>query len=257
MAINMIMKVLTSAGYTPMYPFNPSLVLSATVENTSTATQYNLTIKGVPNPLTDSFGNTMGIISFVPTINNGQNPKVSINEGVALPILFPNGTNLSNNILTKGRMAFIKYYNENFYLILDKSQVGLGNVDNTSDLDKPISTAMTAALRQKMNTPIEIPNSSNLNNFTTPGFFYTSSDINAGTIANSPTSRAFCLIVEKHIGTKQTLTGYTSSGVQTWVRNQVQNNWSSWFQQAFMSYGTEDPNNSIGAEGNLYFKYDE
>lgn len=36
-------------------------------------------------------------------------------------------------------------------VVLTKSDVGLGNVDNTSDLDKPISTATQAALDQKSN----------------------------------------------------------------------------------------------------------
>ena len=37
-------------------------------------------------------------------------------------------------------------------LTLDKSTVGLGNVDNTSDADKPISTAQRAALNLKVST---------------------------------------------------------------------------------------------------------
>src|SRR5690606_28488690 len=35
---------------------------------------------------------------------------------------------------------------------LNKSAVGLGNVDNTSDANKPVSTAMQAALNAKENT---------------------------------------------------------------------------------------------------------
>ncbi|MBO7254603.1 MAG: hypothetical protein J6V36_04795, partial [Clostridia bacterium] len=34
-------------------------------------------------------------------------------------------------------------------VVLDKASVGLGNVDNTSDADKPISTATQAALDGK------------------------------------------------------------------------------------------------------------
>ena len=37
---------------------------------------------------------------------------------------------------------------------LDKTAVGLGNVDNTSDLNKPISTATQTALNGKQNTLI-------------------------------------------------------------------------------------------------------
>lgn len=37
-------------------------------------------------------------------------------------------------------------------VVLDKSDVGLGNVDNTSDMDKPVSTAQQTALNAKQNT---------------------------------------------------------------------------------------------------------
>lgn len=42
------------------------------------------------------------------------------------------------------------YRGDKTWQTLDKSAVGLGNVDNTSDLNKPISTAMQAALNAKM-----------------------------------------------------------------------------------------------------------
>ena len=39
-------------------------------------------------------------------------------------------------------------------VVLDADDVGLGNVDNTSDVDKPISTAMQTALDSKLDRPI-------------------------------------------------------------------------------------------------------
>lgn len=42
---------------------------------------------------------------------------------------------------------------------VDKDQIGLGNVDNTSDADKPISTATRQALNQKLNANVTSPNS--------------------------------------------------------------------------------------------------
>ena len=52
-----------------------------------------------------------------------------------------NATNLSNHIANKNNPHEVT-----------KTQVGLGNVDNTSDLDKPISTATQNALNLKVNT---------------------------------------------------------------------------------------------------------
>jgi len=40
--------------------------------------------------------------------------------------------------------------NNGTYVPLDKNSVGLGNVDNTADLDKPISTATQSALDGKV-----------------------------------------------------------------------------------------------------------
>ena len=256
MSKNIIMQVLTSSGYEPMYPFNPSQVLNATFLSTSTATQYNLTISGVPTPLTNSFGNTMGIISFIPTITNGTNPTISINGDTAYPILFPDGTAININTLIANRPTFVKYNNNNFYLILDKSQVGLSNVNNTSDIDKPISTATQNALNLKLNTPTLIPANSNLNSYTTGGLFYTNTNSLAATIVNAPTQTAFSWLVEKHIGTKQTVTAYTSTGIQTWVRNYSGGTWSRWTQQAFVFSGKTNPDASIGADGNIYLKYE-
>lgn len=256
MSKNIIMQVLTSAGYEPMYPFNPSQVLNATFLSTSTATQYNLTISGVPTPLTNSFGNMMGIIAFIPTVTNGTNPTISINGDTAYPILFPDGTAININTLIANRLTLVKYNNNNFYLILDKSQIGLNNVDNTSDMNKPISVATQNALNSKLNTPTLIPANSNLNSYTTGGLFFTNTNNLATTIVNAPTQVAFSLLVEKHIGTKQTVTAYTATGVQTWVRNYSGGNWSSWTQQAFILSGTTNPDNSIGANGNIYLKYE-
>lgn len=256
MSKNIIMQVLTSSGYEPMYPFNPSQVLNATFLPTSTATQYNLTINGVPTPLTNSFGNMMGIISFIPTVTNGINPTISINGDTAYPILFPDGTAINTNTLIANRPTFVKYNNNNFYLILDKSQVGLSNVNNTSDIDKPISTATQNALNLKLNTPTLIPANSNLNSYTTGGLFYTNTNSLAATIVNTPTQTAFSLLVEKHIGTKQTVTAYTLTGIQTWVRNYSGGTWSSWTQQAFVFSGKTNPDASIGADGNIYLKYE-
>ena len=76
---------------------------------------------------------------------------VTIIGDTAYPILFPDGTAININTLIANRPTFVKYNNNNFYLILDKSQVGLSNVDNTSDIDKPISTATQNALNLKLN----------------------------------------------------------------------------------------------------------
>lgn len=55
------------------------------------------------------------------------------------------------NLITAGTTS--EYYRgDKTFQTLNKSAVGLGNVDNTSDLNKPISTATQTALNLKQNT---------------------------------------------------------------------------------------------------------
>ena len=54
-------------------------------------------------------------------------------------------------------------------VVLDKADVGLGNVDNTSDLNKPISTATQTALNAKQATLVSGTNIKTVNNNTLLG----------------------------------------------------------------------------------------
>lgn len=255
MAKNIIMQVLTSAGYEPMYPFTPRQILNSSFLSTSTSSRYNISITGIPVPLTNNFGNDMGIIAFVPTVNNVDNITLSINGDTPLPILFADSVPVRTNTLIAGRTVFVRYYNNNFYLILDKNQIGLSNVDNTSDINKPVSTAVTNALNNKLNIPTLVPQNANLNTYQTAGLYYNNSNNVVATMTNVPTKQAFSLFVERHAGVKQTFTCYSTSGIQTWVRNFYNGTWSSWYQQAIILSGTGEPNNALGADGNLYLKY--
>ena len=60
-----------------------------------------------------------------------------LNQALSVKFDKPNGTNLQ----------YIK--GDGTYGTMDKQAVGLGNVDNTSDLNKPISTATQNALNNK------------------------------------------------------------------------------------------------------------
>ena len=254
--MNIIMQVLTSAGYEPMYPFNPSQVLNSVFDDTSTADNYKISISGINIPLTNSMASNMGIIAFTPTVTNADNVTLSLNGDTAKPILFADGVQVRANTLIAGRLVLVKFYNNNFYLVIDKNQVGLGNVDNTSDVDKPVSTSVTNALNLKMNMPIAIPRNSNLNDYKTAGFFYNGSSNDALTITNTPKQEPFSLLVERHSGIKQTFTINSSSGVQMWVRNFSGNVWSNWYQAAFVLWGTTIPSDNIGVDGNIYIKID-
>jgi hypothetical protein len=61
--------------------------------------------------------------------------------------------NAKENTITAGTTA--QYFRgDKTFQTLDKTAVGLGNVDNTSDLDKPVSTATQTALNGKISSNI-------------------------------------------------------------------------------------------------------
>ena len=71
-------------------------------------------------------------------------------------------------------------------ITLTKSTVGLGNVDNTSDVNKPISTATQTALDDKVDKKYTIVAGTDLNTVTTSGFYRINNNL-----TNTPTSYAF------------------------------------------------------------------
>lgn len=260
MSVNIIMQVLNSAGYEPMYPFNPAQCLNATVIDTSTASNYNISIVGVETPITADIGNSLGIISFVPNVENVANATLSINGDTSLPIRMADGSPIIAGVLKTTQPVFLKYYNAGFSLLVDKSSVGLNNVDNTSDMNKPISTATQEALNQKLNIPQSIPNNANLNTYQTAGMFYCSTSASAKTISNLPNQEAFSLLVERSAGVTQTFTNYNStnitSGLKCWKRMYSNGTWSNWVQVGMVLYGTGTPADTLGQNGNIYIKYE-
>ena len=74
-----------------------------------------------------------------------------------------------------------------------------------------------------------IPANSNLNNYTTPGFYYCPRNVDVATMSNCPTTNAFCLEVFQHAGTCQRLTEFLASNIiRIYIRNLYNGTWSSW-----------------------------
>lgn len=101
-----------------------------------------------------------------------------------------------------------------------------------------------------------IPSNSDLNNYTTEGFYYNSSNASSATIANVPVERAFSLLVEKSAGVKQTFTSYEPKNPRTWIRNYQSGNWGDW-HSVLIENGTLETNVSfndvlIAGESSVY-----
>lgn len=111
-------------------------------------------------------------------------------------------------------------------------------------------------------TAQRIPKNSNLNNYTTEGFYYCQSNADAGTISNVASSVAFSLLVERHVGCKQTFTTYDPKSVKTWIRNYYNNTWGPW-QRVMDATSIREGNMDLGnrkivnlqAVGNRGYEY--
>ena len=125
-----------------------------------------------------------------------------------------------------------------------KAQVGLGNVDNTRDVDKPISTAVQKALNAKANNSVatssssglmsaadkkaidreffrmlpkggtHIPANADLNSiqYLKVGNYYNSLNVESGTIKNIPVNSAFMMYVLSPLSE-----GYDNESTGQWV----------------------------------------
>lgn len=104
------------------------------------ATQTAYTSKGSATKVPQITTNTLGQVTGITEVNITQ-PTVN-NSTITIQ---KNGTNV-DSFTTNAASG------KNINITLAKGDVGLGNVDNTADLDKPISTATQTALDTKQNT---------------------------------------------------------------------------------------------------------
>lgn len=127
---------------------------------------------------------------------------------------------------------------------VNKNQIGLGNVDNTRDVDKPISTAVQKALNAKANNSVATSSSSGLMSaedkkaidreffrmipnggtyinggsdinsieYLKVGNYYNSLDKDASTIKNIPVQSAFMMFVLSPLSAQ-----YDNESTSTWV----------------------------------------
>lgn len=76
--------------------------------------------------------------------------------------------------------------------------------------------------------PSAIAANTDLNTITQSGMYYCAANVTVATLTNCPTTNAFSLLVERHAGTKQTLTTYTTSSSSMWYRNYYNGTWGAW-----------------------------
>ncbi len=82
--------------------------------------------------------------------------------------------------------------------------------------------------------PILLADGTDLDDITEAGMYYSASSTSTATMSNVPTSLSFSLFVEKHGGTKQTLTNYSTTLPTIWIRNEHGDGWSDWFKVSML-----------------------
>lgn len=97
----------------------------------------------------------------------------------------------------QGQNVTLTYDNINdtvtFDVVVDKTDVGLGNVDNTSDANKPVSTAQQTALNLKQNSLVSGTNIKTVNSNTLLGsgdLVIDKTSVGLGNVANVDTTNA-------------------------------------------------------------------
>ncbi|QQO96442.1 long distal fiber subunit [Acinetobacter phage Minot] len=113
-----------------------------------------------------------------------------------------------------------------------------GNADSATKLQTP-RTINGVAFDGTSNIRIQqlaegIPANADLNTYLTEGFYYCDTNAVAQTIKNGPfTGGAFCLLVERTAGVKQTFTIYSPSSSRTWIRNIYGGTTGAWREVAY------------------------
>jgi hypothetical protein len=132
-----------------LYTENPNLSQVITTLSTGIATLNNLSTQ-VQFFATGTSGTDFGISSTSDT-HTFNLPIASATNTGKLSSTDWSTFNNKENAITPGITS--QYYRgDKTFQALDKAAVGLGNVDNTSDLNKPISTDTQTALNGKQNT---------------------------------------------------------------------------------------------------------
>jgi hypothetical protein len=128
-------------------PVLPANTASATNSNTAPAVQSQV------------YQVAQALASFQTSVSNTYATKTELNNAIdAVSGTIGNGSitvtlNGWSTWVTNGTFTTNQWTNQTVNIAVTKSTVGLGNVDNTSDANKPISTATQTALDGKMNNP--------------------------------------------------------------------------------------------------------
>lgn len=146
---------------------NASLMLPADktkLDGVATGATANSTDAQLRDRTTHTGSQAISTVTGLQTALDGKQATGDYATNTALT----NGLATKENTITAGTVS--QYYRgDKTFQTLDKTAVGLANVDNTSDLNKPISTATQTALNAKQDTLISGTNIKTINSLSLLG----------------------------------------------------------------------------------------
>lgn len=183
--------------------------------------------KGTPLMFIDDQMKAIGIGKFPAALTDGLDVKGEVRSDIQVTIRNPLNSSATIHVGWKDNIPRIRYGGSGEGSLNGFEIQGTGDsvkfkLTDTGDLTIPGVLSADGILATR------IPASSNLNNYTTPGFYYCPLTADAQTISNVATAQAFSLLVERHAGYRQVFTEYMSSGFRTYVRNQYSSTWGEW-----------------------------
>lgn len=120
-----------------------------------------------------------------------------------------------------------------------KEQVGLGNVDNTSDADKPLSAAAQAALADKitiedvLGAGTALAAGDDLNSLTYPGKFYSANGTISASVQNAPVAnKAFFGCTMRSISPNARFIQFAVESDENFVvyKRRYTGTWGAWYK---------------------------
>lgn len=129
---------------------------------------------------------------------------------------------------------------------LTKNQIGLNNVDNTSDLNKPLSTATSAALEQKLNYRESFIGKAD--DVTSVGVCF----VEAGTGNKSPDDKSAVTVYTRKGSGSNELWQSCRLGQSDYVRSKTAIGWSAWTETPDFTTTLKSKLDGISAGANNY-----
>lgn len=101
---------------------------------------------------------------YVPLASKHNYGIVKIGEGILIDsgVISFDRAEIKINSISKNGVLIAPDENKNINIELNKTDVGLSNVDNTSDIDKPVSTAQAEALSKKLDVRQSLANTNKI-----------------------------------------------------------------------------------------------